>query len=79
MSDKAPEKTLSRRAMLGRLGLAAAAVYTAPVLLNLSEAKASSFSRRGGSRSFSRRRHGHHPIHGRPVRRVRRGSHSFSR
>jgi hypothetical protein len=66
MSSEATDKKLSRRAMLGRLGLAAAAAYTAPALLNLSEAKASSFS---GPRRHRR--------YGRPVRRYRRGS--FSR
>lgn len=44
--------TLSRRAMLMRLGLAAGAAYAAPVLLKLGEAHASSFS----ARSFSGRR-----------------------
>lgn len=78
MSSEATEKKLSRRAMLGRLGLAAAAVYTAPVLLNLSEAKASSFS--GRSFSGRRRRVQYGPPQRRQqVRRVRRGSYSFSR
>jgi hypothetical protein len=40
---------MTRRRMLMRLGLAATAVYAAPVMLQLSEAKASSFS--AGSRS----------------------------
>ena len=57
---------ISRRAMLAKLGLAAGAIYAAPVLLQIGEAKASSFSGRGGRdgwrrpvrgerRSFSRR------------------------
>lgn len=60
MSNELPtrqEKTLSRRKMLMRLGLVAGAVYAAPVVLQLGEASASSFSgRRGGGkrRSFSR-------------------------
>lgn len=37
-------KEITRRQMLMRLGLAATAVYAAPVLLQLSEARASSFS-----------------------------------
>ena len=40
---------MTRRRMLMRLGLAAGAIYAAPVMLQLSEAKASSFS--AGSRS----------------------------
>ncbi len=40
---------MTRRRILMRLGLAAGAVYAAPVMLKLSEAKASSFS--AGSRS----------------------------
>ncbi|MGF1621182.1 MAG: hypothetical protein ACFCUR_11265 [Rhodomicrobiaceae bacterium] len=40
---------MTRRGMLMRLGLAAGAVYAAPVMLKLSEAKASSVS--AGSRS----------------------------
>ena len=48
--------TLSRRAMLMRLGLAAGAAYAAPVLLNLGEAHASSFSGSRSGRSFSGRR-----------------------
>lgn len=57
---------VSRRAMLAKLGLAAGAIYAAPVLLQIGEAKASSFSGRkrrdgwrrpirGERRSFSRR------------------------
>lgn len=38
------EKTMSRRRMLTILGLTAGAAYAAPVLLQLGEAKASSFS-----------------------------------
>lgn len=62
--DDTTEK-VSRRAMLARLGLAAGAIYAAPMLLQLGEAKASSFSGRrrdgwrrpirGERRSFSRR------------------------
>lgn len=58
MSIEKPKETgLSRRAMLTRLGLAATAAYTAPVLLRLGDAHASSFSR-SGRRSFSGRRPG---------------------
>jgi hypothetical protein len=48
-SDKstAAEPDVTRRRVLTQLGLAAAAAYTAPVLLKLSEARASGFS--GGS------------------------------
>ena len=57
MSIEKPKETgLSRRAMLTRLGLAATAAYTAPVLLRLGEAHASSLSKSGGRRSFSGRR-----------------------
>lgn len=52
MTDKT--KTITRRRVLQRLGLAATAVYAAPVLLKLSEARASSFS--GPSSSDPRRR-----------------------
>jgi hypothetical protein len=54
--DKAGSMT--RRQVLAKLGLAAAVAYTAPVMLQLGEAKASSFSggrRRGGS-NYRRRR-----------------------
>lgn len=47
--------TMSRRGMLMKLGIAAGIAYTAPVMLKLGEAKASSYS--GGRRrhrSFSR-------------------------
>lgn len=43
---------MTRRRMLMRLGLAASAIYAAPVMLQLSDAKASGFS--GKSVSFSR-------------------------
>lgn len=59
---------VSRRAMLAKLGLAAGAIYAAPVLLQIGEAKASSFSGRGRGR----RRDGWR----RPIRGDRR---SFSR
>ena len=52
-NDKRGEAGFSRRAMLTRLGLAAGAAYSAPVLLRLGEAHASSFS--GSRRSFSGR------------------------
>ena len=54
-TEKSKETGLSLRAMLTRLGLAATAAYTAPVLLRLGEAHASSFSR-SGRRSFSGRK-----------------------
>jgi hypothetical protein len=38
------KKTLSRRTLLARLGLATGVAYAAPVMLKLSEARASSFS-----------------------------------
>ncbi|MCG6122628.1 MAG: hypothetical protein MEP57_07970 [Microvirga sp.] len=48
-------KTLTRRAMFLKLGLAAGAVYLAPVALSVSEARASGYSRASFSRaSFSR-------------------------
>lgn len=43
-TEKSRDERLSRRAMLSRLGLAATAVYTAPVLLKLGEARASGVS-----------------------------------
>ncbi len=46
MSSESPD--LSRRLALKRLGLAAGAVYMAPIVINLSDAKASSGSS-GGS------------------------------
>lgn len=60
---KRSDAKFSRRAMLAKLGLAAGAIYAAPVLLQIGEAKASSFSGRGrprrpirgDRRSFSRR------------------------
>jgi hypothetical protein len=48
-----PERKLSRRSMLAKLGLLGAAVYAAPVLITLSDAEARSRSR---SRSGGRRR-----------------------
>lgn len=65
MTDKTknPESgsqgTMSRRALLARLGLAAAAAYATPVALNIGQARASSYSGRrwGGRRrrrSYSR-------------------------
>lgn len=47
-----PEMT--RRRMLMRLGLAATAIYAAPTILQLSEAKASGSFSGGGGASFSR-------------------------
>ena len=52
---KSTESIMSRRAVLARLGLAATAAYAAPVLLDLGQAKASSFSGRRDRRSFSGR------------------------
>ena len=52
---------MSRRRMLTRLGLTATALYAAPVMLQISEARASGFSRGSHSRaSYSR------PSHSRP-------------
>lgn len=47
---------MSRRRILGRLGLAAAAAYAAPVALNIGQARASSFSSYSGRRGGRRRR-----------------------
>lgn len=59
MSIEKPKETgLSRRAMLTRLGLAATAAYTAPVLLRLGDAHASSFSKSGHRSGRGRRRSG---------------------
>lgn len=68
------EKTLSRRTLLARLGLAAGVAYAAPVMLKLSEARASSFSSFSGSGVRRRRRvhtQGHH-THGRVKTHVRK-------
>lgn len=65
-NEKTKETGLSRRAMLMRLGLVAGVAYSAPVLLQLGEAQAGSFSRSRPSRSFS----------GRGRRRTRRRSFS---
>lgn len=54
MNDEA--KIVTRRQMLKRLGLAATAIYAAPVLLQLSEARASSFSGPDSSGPRGRRR-----------------------
>ena len=58
--DETDQATMTRRRMLMRLGLAATALYAAPVILQLSEARASgaskaSFSRGGKRRKSSRR------------------------
>lgn len=69
------DKTVSRRAMLAKLGLVAAGAYTAPVLLQLSEARASSsFSGEGGRRYHPRHDYRYHRRYydGRWDRRVRR-------
>jgi hypothetical protein len=42
---------LGRRRLLAKIGLAATAAYSAPVLLRLSEARASPGSRNSGSRA----------------------------
>lgn len=53
MTDRSETtNTLSRRKVLARLGLAAAAAYAAPVALNLGQARASGYSG-GGRRSYS--------------------------
>lgn len=54
-------KSLTRRAMFRKLGLAAGALYLAPVALSVSEARASGYSRASFSRpsySDGRRRSG---------------------
>ncbi len=53
-NDNSDEPVMTRRGMLMKLGLAATAIYTAPVLLQLNEAKASGGS--WGSRGSGRRR-----------------------
>jgi hypothetical protein len=73
MSNEAKTETgkiLSRRGLLVKLGLAATAAYVAPVMLQLGEAKASSFS--GGRRRVRRVRRARR-------RGTRRASISFSR
>jgi len=86
---------LTRRRMLMRLGLAATAIYAAPVLLQLSEARASGPSGLGRVRTIrrrvrraasysgpSRRRYVRRPYRANTVRRRRIGSFSgpsFSR
>lgn len=55
-NDKRGEAGFSRRAMLTRLGLAAGAAYSAPVLLRLGETHAGSSGRSRPGRSFSGRR-----------------------
>ena len=52
-TERQKQPALSRRGMLLKLGLAATAVYATPVMLKLSDAHASSFSRRSRSSSFS--------------------------
>ena len=47
-SEPHGKKTLDRREAMARRGVGAAAIYTAPVLLSLSEAKASSGGGSGG-------------------------------
>jgi hypothetical protein len=49
-------KKLTRRAMLAKLGLLGAAVYAAPVLLNLSDAEADRSRSRSNNRGRNRRR-----------------------
>jgi hypothetical protein len=51
-----PEKKQTRRAMFAKLGLAAAAVYAAPVLFTLNDAEARSRSRSGSRRKKRRNR-----------------------
>ena len=58
--DETDQPLMTRRRMLMRLGLTTAALYAAPVILQLSEASASGASRasfsRGGKRRKSRAR-----------------------
>jgi len=80
------KKTLSRRTLLARLGLAAGVAYVAPVMLKLSEARASGFSSFSGSGVRRRRRvqtqghraHGQVQTHVRKRRRRRHVRRSFS-
>jgi len=68
------KKTLSRRTLLARLGLAAGVAYAAPVMLKLSEARASGVSSFSGSAVRRRRRvqtQAHHS-HGQVKTRVRK-------
>lgn len=90
-SNGKPDREITRRQMLVRLGLAAGAIYVAPALLPLSEARASSFSgpsRSGpshsgpsfsGARRRRRRIHGAERVQPRPRRRRLASSLSFSR
>ncbi|WP_157928766.1 hypothetical protein [Pararhizobium haloflavum] len=84
-NDSTRPTNISRRAMLTKLGLGAAAAYAAPALLQLSEARASGYSGGGSFSGGGGRRHyrydrgywGHRPP--RHHRRIRRyGSGSFS-
>jgi hypothetical protein len=62
-------KKLTRRAMLAKLGLLGAAIYAAPVLINLSDAEA-----RSRSRTDDRRRRRRKNRNRRVRRRARRRS-----
>lgn len=77
-NDRTNQPNMSRRRMLKRLGLTATVPYAAPVMLQISDARASGVS--GASRSYSRPSfsRGHHP--GRSTTRRRRHRHvkSFS-
>lgn len=56
-----PGGTLSRRKALARLGLAAGAVYVAPLLTGLNRAAAGGGGDEGGGPPWG---HGSHPCHG---------------
>lgn len=57
-SDSPEPVKSTRRQMLLKLGLAAGALYTAPALMNLSQANASSLTSRGRRRKRPRRKIG---------------------
>ena len=57
-TEVAGEPKVSRRRLLMRLGLAATAAYAAPAMLQIGEAKASSFSGRSSGRRGRRRKGG---------------------
>jgi hypothetical protein len=72
-----PEERISRRRMLGLLGLAATAVYMTPTLVSLDEAQAGSwgsggYGRRHRRRLHRRRRRYYRRQHARAIRRAHR-------
>jgi hypothetical protein len=75
MTDKAETPDLTRRKLLGRVGLAAGAAYVAPVMMHLNAAHASGGSRgSGGGRAGGGGRSGSGPSRGSRASRGSRGS-----